>query len=95
MRRTAIVLALLLWGCGRGGDAPASAPEAQPGPAAADTMAAPAGGQSPMKAALIEVPGDKQQLERMLAMGYTVHEDHMHAPGVKECPFNMGGSVVQ
>lgn len=44
---------------------------------------------------MIPVPADKAQLERMLAMGYTVHEDHMHAPGVKECPFNMGGSVVQ
>jgi hypothetical protein len=47
------------------------------------------------QAAMIPVPTDKAQLERMLAMGYTVHEDHMHAPGVKECPFNMGGSVVQ
>ena len=47
------------------------------------------------QAAMIPVPTDKAQLERVLAMGYTVHEDHMHAPGVKECPFNMGGSVVQ
>jgi hypothetical protein len=32
----------------------------------------------------------------MLAMGYTVHDDHMHPPGVKECPLDKeGGSVVQ
>ena len=47
------------------------------------------------QAAMIPVPSDKVQLERMLTMGYTVHEDHLHSPGVKECPFNMGGSVVQ
>jgi hypothetical protein len=48
-----------------------------------------------MKPAMLVVPKDKSQLQRMLAMGYTVHEDHMHPPGVKECPFNMGGSIVQ
>jgi len=53
------------------------------------------GKQAAAKAAMIPVPADKQQLHRLLAMGYTVHEDHMHPPGVKECPFNMGGSVVQ
>jgi hypothetical protein len=50
---------------------------------------------SPTKAAMLAVPEDKQQLERLLALGYTVHEDHLHPPGVKECPFNMGGGVVQ
>jgi hypothetical protein len=42
----------------------------------------------------IPVPKDKAQLDRMLAMGYTVHEDHMHPPGVKECPLDKAGSSV-
>jgi hypothetical protein len=45
---------------------------------------------------MIPVPKEQAQLQRMLAMGYTVHEDHMHPPGVKECAFDKaGGSVVQ
>jgi hypothetical protein len=48
-----------------------------------------------MKPAVLEVPDDKQQLKRLLALGYTVHEDHLHPPGMKQCPFNMGGGVVQ
>jgi hypothetical protein len=44
---------------------------------------------------LIPIPKDKAQLNRLLAMGYTVHKDHMHPPGVKECPLdkNSGGVV--
>jgi len=39
------------------------------------------------KAALmIPIPKDQAQLKRLLAMGYTVHEDHLHAPGVTSCP---------
>lgn len=45
---------------------------------------------------LIAIPTDKAQLDRMLAMGYTIHNDHMHPPGVKQCPFDKeGGSVIQ
>jgi hypothetical protein len=47
------------------------------------------------KAGVIPIPRDKAQLGRLLAMGYKIHEDHLHPPGMKECPFNMGGSVVQ
>jgi tRNA G26 N,N-dimethylase Trm1 len=47
------------------------------------------------KMTMMEIPADKRQLERLLAMGYSVHENHMHPPGVKNCPFDMGGSVVQ
>jgi hypothetical protein len=45
---------------------------------------------------LIPIPKDKAQLDRLLAMGYTIHENHMHPPGVKECPFDKnGGGVVE
>ena len=35
---------------------------------------------------MIPIPKDQAQLKRLLAMGYTVHEDHLHAPGVTSCP---------
>jgi hypothetical protein len=43
---------------------------------------------------LIPIPKDKAQLARLLAMGYTIHQDHMHPPGVKSCPFDKGGGSV-
>ena len=47
------------------------------------------------KAALmIPIPKDQAQLKRLLAMGYTVHEDHLHAPGVTSCP-KMSENPVQ
>jgi hypothetical protein len=55
--------------------------------------ATPAAGQS--KAALwIPIPKDKAQLQRLLAMGYKIHEDHLHAPGVTSCP-KMSENPVQ
>ncbi|HEX6072227.1 MAG TPA: hypothetical protein VFY95_04385 [Sphingomicrobium sp.] len=95
MREIAILVAVGFCACGKEAD-----PVAQPAQAPAATSAAApqspvAGKMAPTKAAMLAVPEDKQQLERLLALGYTVHEDHLHPPGVKECPFNMGGGVVQ
>ena len=53
-------------------------------------------GKAPMEMKLIPIPKDKAQLARLIAMGYTVHRDHMHPPGVKSCPFDKsGGSVIE
>ena len=47
------------------------------------------------KAALmVPIPKEAAQLKRLLAMGYTVHEDHLHAPGVTSCP-KMSENPVQ
>lgn len=47
------------------------------------------------KAALmIPIPKDPAQLKRLIAMGYTPHEDHLHAPGVTSCP-KMSENPVQ
>lgn len=93
MKRLATVLALTLMACGKGSAPTVKAPKSS----------APATGALPTVAATpaamerkIPIPADKAQLKRMLAMGYTVHEDHMHPPGVKECAFDKAtGSVVQ
>ena len=42
---------------------------------------------APLKqAAMVSLPKDPAKLKRLEAMGYTVHEDHLHAPGVSACP---------
>ncbi len=94
MRWFAILLLMSVCACDKKADAPARQQT---------KVAAGNGAATPMVAAqpaamekMIPVPKDKAQLNRMLAMGYTVHEDHMHPPGVKECAFDKaGGSVIQ
>lgn len=54
---------------------PLIAVSAQPG-------AQPVEGQSAMRS----VPTDPVALRKLQAMGYTVHDDHLHAPGVAACP---------
>jgi len=93
MRLLSIIIFLALASCGQAGEQRSAQRSPQPPPPA--PAASMTSTPNVAQAAMIPVPTDKAQLERMLAMGYTVHEDHMHAPGVKECPFNMGGSVVQ
>lgn len=87
MRGMAALLILGLYACGDDRD-PASAP---PVDAPQSTVA---GAPVPTKAALIAVPGDKAELQRLIDLGYTVHDDHLHPPGAKECPL-MGGDMVQ
>ena len=96
MKRFAIFLLLGIAASTRHAD-PKSAPTvpksaALPSPAAGQSMI-PAKAMAEMH--LIPIPKDKAQLNRLLAMGYTVHKDHMHPPGVKECPLdkNSGGVV--
>lgn len=93
MKRFAILLLFGLAACGKQADPPAQKQAATTAaPAAQSTMAATPAAMEKM----IPVPKDKAQLDRMLAMGYTVHDDHMHPPGVKECAFDKaGGSVIQ
>jgi hypothetical protein len=81
MRRALIGTALLIAACGQQKHQQAAAQR----PATAVTVPGMAAGQS--KAALmIPIPKDRTQLKRLLAMGYTIHEDHLHAPGVTSCP---------
>lgn len=58
-----------------------------PGPAPRQATAVTLPGNAPPKQSLmLPIPKDHAQFERLLAMGYTVHEDHLHAPGVTSCP---------
>ena len=95
MRRYPIFLLIGLAACADQADPVANEtakPAAPTGIAATQSMV----GAKQAAMHTIAVPKDKAQLGRMLAMGYTVHDDHMHPPGVKECPLDKeGGSVVQ
>jgi hypothetical protein len=86
MRITLLAL-LALAACSEQSEPDAAAPE--PGaqiPAAASATA-------PQTSALMAMPEDAEELQRLQAMGYTVHEDHLHAPGVTSCP-KMGDDPV-
>lgn len=95
MKRFVMILLLGLACCGRqadlsGAQAPVAKPIAFPATAAQSAMPVKAGAE--MK--LIPIPKDKAQLARLISMGYTVHNDHMHPPGVKSCPLDKNGASV-
>jgi hypothetical protein len=45
-------------------------------------------------APIIARPSDQAQLDRLILAGYTPHADHLHAPGVNECPLTKGTDAV-
>jgi PBP1b-binding outer membrane lipoprotein LpoB len=90
---------LLLTGC---------AQEREPAPAKAETQAQvippapvqpqpvlpqPGQPQAGQSSALMAIPEDPQAVKKLEAMGYTIHMDHLHAPGVTVCP-KMGNDPV-
>ncbi|HEU4705127.1 MAG TPA: hypothetical protein VFS45_05415 [Sphingomicrobium sp.] len=82
-----IITALLMLG--------ACSPE--PEAARDERPAAPAAGQAApqprQSSMLMSVPDDPEALKKLVAMGYSVHDDHLHAPGVTSCP-KMGEDPV-
>ena len=75
-----IVLLLALGACSQ-------QPAEQSQETAAPAEAAPATADAPVhQAAMVSVPKDPAKLQRLQKMGYSVHEDHLHAPGVSSCP---------
>ena len=53
-------------------------------------------GQAPSSKppATVPMPKDKAELDRLILAGYTPHGEHLHPPGVKECPLAQGGEAV-
>jgi hypothetical protein len=84
--------ALLFGGCEKSPAEEAQAPaenSSAPAVAALPGMAAPAS----LPPGLMALPEDPAAVKRLADLGYTVHEDHLHAPGVKECPL-MGNDPI-
>ena len=71
------------------------APEdtAAPAPMASESIL-PGGDSAKKSATVLPVPKDQAQLDRMILAGYTPHGDHLHPPGVNECPLTKGSEVV-
>lgn len=44
--------------------------------------------------AVVPKPTDQAQLDRMILAGFTPHSDHLHPPGVNECPLTKGTEAV-
>ena len=82
-----LVLVLILAGCSR---------EAEEGAAVANLAEVPAPAQAPVSKPppLVPRPADQAELDRLILAGYTPHADHLHAPGVDECPLNKGTEAV-
>lgn len=92
MRGTAALLLLGLAACNQ--EETASPTETKVAIAPAAPQSTVAGSPSATKPSLLAVPEDKSALQRMIDLGYTVHDEHLHPPGAKECPL-MSADVVQ
>ncbi len=89
MRTTLLVMLIVaVGGCARQAEEGAAAPPV----AAENVLASPGPVSKPPD--LIPKPDDKAELDRLILAGYTPHADHMHAPGVNECPMSKGSDVV-
>ena len=88
MKRQALLFPIVLAGCGTGSPENATAPVPAPNvPAVAEAPAS-------KPAALVPRPADPAELDRLILAGFTPHADHLHAPGVNECPMSKGNDVV-
>jgi hypothetical protein len=89
MKRVLLFIALSAAACDRQPEGRATAPA----PAAPDTIVA-REAPSSKRPAVLPMPKDQAQLDRMILAGYTPHGDHLHPPGVKECPLSQGSEAV-
>ena len=89
MKRLVLLIALGACACDRepGKDAVAPAPAV---PDASLSTQAPVS----KRAAVVPRPTEQAQLDRMILAGYTPHMDHLHPPGVNECPLTKGTEAV-
>lgn len=49
---------------------------------------------SKKSASIVPRPEDQAQLDRMILAGFTPHAEHLHPPGIDECPMTKGSDVV-
>lgn len=87
----ALVLLLPLWltACDQKSDDRSVAPP--PIPPAAE-IAGPAQVSKPP--AVVPLPKDQAELDRLILAGYTPHAGHLHPPGVEKCPLAKGAEAV-
>lgn len=87
MKRRLLLVALGVFACDQTPEDRASAPAPT---SSADRNAAPA---AQSKAPLVlPLPKDQKELDRLIMAGYAPHGDHLHPPGVKNCPLAKEGN---
>ncbi len=89
MRKFVLLITLGLCACDREGGNTAAVP-APAAPDAALSTQAPAS----KPPAVVPLPKDQAELDRMILAGFTPHADHLHPPGVNECPLMKGTEAV-
>ena len=92
MRMMSILLlvAVATLGCGREREQRSAAPApADPG------VVLPVETRVSVRPAKVPRPKDQAQLDRMILAGYVPHDDHLHPPGVNECPMSMAPDPVR
>jgi hypothetical protein len=87
MKRLMLLIALASSGC----DTKPQGDATERTPAASEAMVPTETRQSqPPK--VVPLPTDQAELDRMILAGYTPHADHLHPPGVKNCPLAKEGN---
>ena len=89
MKRLVLVLALGLVACGR----EPSKDAAIPAPAAPEATL-PGAASTQKSGGVVPKPKEQAQLDRMILAGYTPHGEHLHPPGVNQCPLTKGTEAV-
>ena len=89
MKRVFVLIALAACACGRQEQQSATVPTATTPDEVMTSQ-----GPTSEPPAVVPIPKDQAELDRMILAGYTPHADHLHSPGVKECPLAQGSEAV-
>ena len=89
MKLLMLPLALGIAACGR--EPSQETPIARP---AAPDAALPGAASAQKSGGVIPKPKEQAQLDRMILAGYTPHGEHLHPPGVNQCPLSKGSEAV-
>ncbi|HET7708247.1 MAG TPA: hypothetical protein VFK50_01785 [Sphingomicrobium sp.] len=87
MKQLIVGLAVVLGGCER-------APEQAAAPPAQAPAVLQSEGPVSKPPPVVPLPKDQAEIDRMILAGYTPHANHLHAPGVNECPLTKGNEAV-
>jgi hypothetical protein len=87
MRHLLLLIALGAFACDRAPEERASAPKPAPPREVVATKAAQS--TAPL---VLPMPKDQKELDRLILTGYTPHGEHLHPPGVKNCPLAKEGN---
>ena len=77
------MIALLACACDRETKGSAAAPPPTAVPEATSAKQSTPTSKAPL---VLPLPKDQKELDRLILAGYTPHGNHLHPPGVLECP---------